>query len=84
MICWPIGLSLSVDRILKPSRSAEPGSLKRKCRIMWYFVVKNGKAIKAYKSEWRAIDFAKTKVAFDSLKDRLLVVTEAGDILLDW
>lgn len=51
---------------------------------MWYFVEKNGKAIKAYKSEKRALDFAKTRVSFDSLKDRLSVVRQDGEILLDW
>lgn len=50
---------------------------------MWYFVVKNGKAIKAYKSDWRALDYAKTRVRFDSQKDVLRVVNQDGDILLD-
>ena len=51
---------------------------------MWYFVEKNGKAIKAYKSEKRALDYAKTRVPFDCVKDRLLVVSQTGDILLEW
>lgn len=51
---------------------------------MWHFVEKNGKAIKAYKSEKRALDFARTRVSFDSLKDRLLVVRQDGKILLNW
>lgn len=51
---------------------------------MWYFVEKNGKAIKAYKSEKRALDYAKTRVPFDSDKDRLLVISQTGDILLEW
>lgn len=50
---------------------------------MWHFVEKNGKAIKAYKSEKRALNYAKTRVSFDSLKDRLLVVRQDGEILLD-
>ena len=50
---------------------------------MWYFVEKNGKAVKAYKNEKRALDYAKTRVPFDSLKDRLLVVRQDGEILLD-
>lgn len=51
---------------------------------MWYFIVKNGKAIKAYKSEWRALDYAKTRVPFNSEKDKLYVVSQSGEILLDW
>lgn len=51
---------------------------------MWYFVVKNGKAIKAYKTDWRALDYAKTRVSYNSLKDKLRVVNQDGDILLDW
>lgn len=51
---------------------------------MWYFIEKNGKAIKAYKSEKRALDYAKTQVPFDCVKDRLTVVSQSGDILLDW
>lgn len=51
---------------------------------MWYFVEKNCKAIKAYKSGKRALDYAKTRVSFDYVKDRLTVVSQNGDILLDW
>lgn len=51
---------------------------------MWYFVEKNGKAIKAYKSGKRALDFARTRVSFDCEKDRLSVVSQDGEILLDW
>lgn len=51
---------------------------------MWYFVEKNGKAIKAYKSEKRALDYAKTRVPFDCVKDTLKVVSQTGDILLEW
>lgn len=51
---------------------------------MWYFVVKNGKAIKAYKSEARALDYADTKVSFNSLRDVLRVVREDGEILKEW
>ena len=58
--------------------------LTKKINSMWYFVEKNGKAVKAYKNEKRALDYAKTRVPFDSLKDRLLVVRQDGEILLDW
>lgn len=51
---------------------------------MWYFVVKNGKAIKAYKSESRALDYADTKVSFNSLHDVLRVVREDGEILKEY
>ena len=51
---------------------------------MWYFIEKNGKAIKAYKSEKRALNFARTRVKFDCVKDVLRVVSQDGDILLDW
>lgn len=51
---------------------------------MWYFVVKNGKAIKAYKSESRALDYADTKVSFNSLRDVLRVVREDGEILKEY
>lgn len=51
---------------------------------MWYFVVKNGKAIKAYKSKSRALDYADTKVSFNSLRDVLRVVDEEGEILKEW
>lgn len=51
---------------------------------MWYFIVKNGKAIKAYKSEARALDYADTKVSFNSLRDVLRVVDEDGEVIKEW
>ena len=51
---------------------------------MWYFVVKNGKAIKAYRSPERALNFADTKVSFNSLRDVLRVVREDGEILKEY
>lgn len=51
---------------------------------MWYFVVKNGKAVKAYKSEHRALNYADTKVSFNSLRDVLRVVREDGEILKEY
>lgn len=51
---------------------------------MWYFVVKNGKAVKAYKSEQRALDYADAKVSFNSLHDTLRVVREDGEIIQEW
>lgn len=51
---------------------------------MWYFVVKNGKAIKAYRSAERALNYADTKVSFNSLRDVLRVVREDGEILKEY
>ena len=51
---------------------------------MWYFVEKNGKAIKAFKSEKRALDYAKTRVRFNVVTDCLRVVAQSGEILLEW
>lgn len=51
---------------------------------MWHFVVKNGKAIKAYKSEKRALEYADTKVRFNPLTDVLRVVRQDGEILMEW
>lgn len=51
---------------------------------MWYFVEKNGKAIKPYKSLTRALNYAKTVVSFDSEKDVLRVCDDKGNIYLDW
>lgn len=51
---------------------------------MWYFVEKNGKALKAYKNEGRALQYARTQVKFDSVKDVLRVVAQDGRILLEW
>ena len=51
---------------------------------MWYFVEKNGKAVKAYKNEERAKQYARTQVKFDCNKDVLRVVAQDGRILLEW
>lgn len=51
---------------------------------MWHFIIKNGKAIKAYKSEARALNYAENKVSFNSLRDSLRVVREDGEILKEW
>lgn len=51
---------------------------------MWYFVIKNGKAIKPYKSEKRALDYADNKVSFNPLRDVLRVVREDGEIIKEW
>lgn len=51
---------------------------------MWYFVEKNGKAIAARRSEAGALDYAKSRVSFDSKKDTLRVVSDCGEIILDW
>lgn len=51
---------------------------------MWHFIIKNGKAIKAYKSEKKALDYAEHKVSFNSLRDVLRVVREDGEILKEW
>lgn len=50
---------------------------------MWYFIEKNGKAIKAYRNEERAKNFARTRVKFDCVKDVVRVVTQNGDVLLE-
>lgn len=51
---------------------------------MWYFVIKNGKAIKAYRSEQRALNYADAKVSFNPLRDVLRVVREDGEILKEF
>ena len=51
---------------------------------MWYFIEKNGKAVKAYKSRERAEDFARTRVKFDCVKDVLRVVSQSGEVLKEW
>lgn len=51
---------------------------------MWYFVIKNGKAIKPYRSEARAVAYAENKVRFDSSRDVLRVVREDGEIIREW
>lgn len=51
---------------------------------MWYFVIKNGKAIKAYRSEQRALNYADEKVSFNPLRDVLRVVREDGEVLKEW
>lgn len=51
---------------------------------MWHFVIKNGKAIKAYKSEAKALSYADNKVSFNSLRDVLRVVREDGEILKEY
>lgn len=51
---------------------------------MWHFIIKNGKAIKAYKSEKRALDYADAKVSFNPLRDVLRVVREDGEVLKEW
>ena len=51
---------------------------------MWYFVEKNGKAIKPYKSQAKALEYAKRKVKFDPVADVLRVVSQSGDVLLEW
>lgn len=51
---------------------------------MWHFIIKNGKAIKAYRSAERALNYADTKVSFNSLRDVLRVVREDGEILKEY
>lgn len=51
---------------------------------MWYFVEKNGKAIKGYKSLKKALHYAQTRVRFNVFTDRLIVVSQSGEIFLDW
>ena len=51
---------------------------------MWYFVIKNGKAIKAYRSEQKALTYADAKVSFNPLRDVLRVVRDDGEILKEW
>lgn len=46
---------------------------------MWYFVEKNGKAIKHYKSKERAILYAQNELDFDSVEDCVAVVDSAGN-----
>ena len=58
--------------------------LIKKLSDMWHFVIKNGKAIKAYRSEQRALSYADEKVSFNPLRDVLRVVREDGEILKEW
>ena len=51
---------------------------------MWYFVEKNGKAIKPYKSKEKALAYAKEKVKFDPVADVLRVVSQSGEVLFEW
>lgn len=51
---------------------------------MWHFIIKNGKAIKAYRSEQKALAYADAKVSFNPLRDVLRVVREDGDILKEF
>lgn len=51
---------------------------------MWHFVIKNGKAIKAYRSKQRALNYADEKVSFNPLRDVLRVVREDGEILKEF
>ena len=51
---------------------------------MWYFVIKNGKAIKAYRTGQKALAYADAKVSFNPLRDVLRVVREDGEILKEF
>ena len=46
---------------------------------MWFFVEKNGKAIRRYKSKERAILYAQNELDFDSVYDCVAVVDSNGD-----
>lgn len=46
---------------------------------MWYFVEKNGKAVKAYKNKERAILYAQNELEFDSVDDCVAVVDSRGN-----
>lgn len=48
---------------------------------MWYFIEKNGKAVKAYRNFGKACFFAYNKVSFDRAADVVRIVDSYGNIL---
>lgn len=48
---------------------------------MWYFVEKNGKAVKAYKSRERALLYAWNDLDYDSVDDCVSVADSLGNVL---
>ena len=51
---------------------------------MWYFIEKNGKAVAARKNEAAALDYAKSRVRYNPDADVLRVVSDKGEIILEW
>ena len=50
---------------------------------MWYFIEKNGKAIKAYRNLGKALFFAYNKLSYNRTADVVRIVDSNGEIKED-